>query len=66
VIEKKALSLNEAAATWSLSHWTLRRAINQGKLRAMRVGKKILVAPGELERFITGRGRKHAESVKRA
>jgi excisionase family DNA binding protein len=55
--EKLAMPLNEAATAVGLSHWTLRKAINAGKLRAMRVGRKILVSPKELERFISG-GRK--------
>jgi excisionase family DNA binding protein len=52
--EKFAMPLNEAASACGLSHWTLRKAINSGKLKAMRVGRKILVSPKELERFLHG------------
>ncbi len=50
--EKLAMPLNEAAAAIGLSHWTLRKAINSGQLKAMRVGRRILVSPKELERFL--------------
>lgn len=52
--EKLAMPLSEAAVAVGLSHWTLRKAINAGKLKAMRVGRKILVSPDELKRFLTG------------
>jgi excisionase family DNA binding protein len=56
--EKLAMPLSEAAVAVGLSHWTLRKAINTGKLKAMRVGRKILVSPKELERFLHGGTRK--------
>jgi excisionase family DNA binding protein len=57
MIEKLAIPLNAAVAC-GLSHWTLRKAINEGKLKAMRVGRKILIAPKELQRFLNGGSRK--------
>jgi excisionase family DNA binding protein len=56
--EKMAMPLNEAAAAIGVSHWTLRKAIDAGKLKAMRVGRKILVSPDELRKFLEGGGRK--------
>jgi excisionase family DNA binding protein len=56
--ERIALSLNEAASACGVSHWSLRKAISSGKLKPMRVGRKILVSPEELRRFLNGNRRK--------
>jgi len=51
-----ALGVKEAAAAVGLSHWTIRKFIREGKLRSVRLGKRVLVEPGELQALIeTGR-----------
>jgi excisionase family DNA binding protein len=54
-----ALGVKEAAEAVGLSHWTIRKFIREGKLRSVRLGKRVLVEPGELERLIEA-GRKAA------
>jgi len=56
-----ALGLKEAAASIGLSHWTLRKYVAQGELRAIRVGRRILIEPTELVRFLKGVGRPTSE-----
>ena len=55
-----AVGLADAAALTRLSHWTLRAYIRSGKLRAIRIGRRVLLEPVELERLIAqgkeGRG----------
>ncbi len=51
-----SLGLREAAASLGLSHWTLRKYIREGKLQCVRIGKRVLIEPTELNRLIqTGR-----------
>ncbi len=54
-----ALGVKEAAEAVGLSHWTIRKFIREGKLRSIRLGKRVLVEPEELERLIEA-GRKAA------
>lgn len=54
---KLALSIKNAAHILSLSPWTLRRWIRLGQLKAVRLGRRVLVEPEELERLIAS-GRK--------
>lgn len=49
---KLALGLKEAAAMVGLSPWTLRHWIKQGRLRSVRLGRRVLIEPGELERLV--------------
>jgi excisionase family DNA binding protein len=46
------IGLKEAAELTGLSHWTLRKYIRTGKLRGIRIGKRVLIEPAELERMI--------------
>jgi len=57
--DRLALGLKEAAEAIGLSHWQLRKYIREGKLRAVRLGRRVLVEPGELQRLID-EGRKGA------
>lgn len=50
--DKLALGLKEAAAAVGLSPWTLRHWIKQGRLRAVRLGRRVLLEPSELQRLI--------------
>ena len=49
----KLLSVEAAAQLLSISTWTVRAYIREGKLRPVRLGRRVLLAEGELERLIT-------------
>jgi excisionase family DNA binding protein len=51
------LGLRDAAASLGLSHWTLREWIRQGKLKSVRLGRRVLVEPAEMARLVAA-GRK--------
>jgi excisionase family DNA binding protein len=55
--DKLVLSVNEAAHALSLSPWTVRAYIAAGRLKAVRIGRRVLVEPSELQRIIES-GRK--------
>jgi len=44
----------EAAVEIGVHHLTLRKAIARGEIRAVRVGRRILIPTAELERFLEG------------
>jgi excisionase family DNA binding protein len=46
------LGLKEAAESVGLSHWTLRQYVREGKVKAVRLGRRVLIEPSELERLI--------------
>jgi excisionase family DNA binding protein len=46
------VGLKEAAASLGVSHWTLRDYIRQGKLRAVKIGRRVLVEPEELCKLV--------------
>jgi len=52
-----AVSLVEAARLVSLSKFTLRRRIKDGRLKATRVGNRWIVPVASLESFVNGEGR---------
>ena len=58
-MEQLALGLRQAAEAVGLSHWTLRAYVRRGKLRAVRLGKRVLIEPSELQRLVE-QGRKAA------
>ena len=47
-----ALGLKEAADAVGLSQWTLRQYIRQGKLQTIRLGRRVLIEPAELQKLI--------------
>ena len=47
-----ALGLKEAASAIGLSHWTLRKYIADGKIIPVRIGRRVLIEPSELRRFL--------------
>ena len=60
---KLSVGLHEAQEITGLSNVTLRRLVKGGKIRAVRVGRRILFPLSELERLtkpgaISGTGRK--------
>jgi excisionase family DNA binding protein len=50
--EKLTIGLKDAAMAVGLSPWTLRGWIRNGKLRCVRLGRRVLIEPGELQRLI--------------
>lgn len=46
------LGLREAAELTGLSHWTLRQYIRQGRLPAVRIGRRVLLEPEALQRLV--------------
>jgi len=51
-MEQIAMGLRQAAEAVGLSHWTLRAWIRQGKVAAVRLGRRVMIEPGELERMV--------------
>lgn len=51
-MEQLALGLRQAAEAVGLSHWTLRAYVRQGKIRAVKIGRRVLIEPGELQRLV--------------
>jgi excisionase family DNA binding protein len=50
----KALrSVEEAAGLLGISPWTVRAYIRDGKLRPVRLGRRVLLAEEELERLVS-------------
>jgi excisionase family DNA binding protein len=55
-------TIDEAAGLLRISKWTVRAYIKAGKLRPVRLGRRVLVEETELERFVAeGRDRKKGE-----
>ena len=46
------LNIDKAAEKLGLSPWTLRLYLRQGKLRPVRIGRRVLLEEAELSRFI--------------
>jgi excisionase family DNA binding protein len=55
------IGVKEAAASLGISHWSIRKLIRHGRLRAVRIGRRVLIEPSELHRLIE-RGRAGATS----
>jgi excisionase family DNA binding protein len=51
------LDIKEAAHALSISPWTIRRYISDGKLKPIRIGRRVLLEPSELQRLVEA-GRK--------
>jgi excisionase family DNA binding protein len=59
-----SFSVRVAAEQCGLSERTIHSAIKDGRLKVMRVGRRLLIAPKELERYLhgpTGRTRAGAQ-----
>lgn len=50
--QKLVLDIKEAAQALCLSPWTIRRYIADGKLRTVRIGRRVLIEPTELKRIV--------------
>jgi len=49
----KLYEVPAAAATWSVSTWTVRKKIKSGEIRAVRIGRRVLIPESEIERIAT-------------
>lgn len=45
-------SVEQAAVLLAISPWTVRSYIRDGKLKPVRLGRRVLLAEDELERFV--------------
>jgi excisionase family DNA binding protein len=50
--EQMTIGIKDAAARLGISHWVLRKYVREGKVRAVRIGRRVLIEPGELQRLI--------------
>lgn len=50
--EKIALDIESAAKAISVSPWTIRKWISQGKLPATRLGRRVCVTPEALQKLV--------------
>jgi excisionase family DNA binding protein len=51
-MQEIAIGIKDAARAVGISPWTMRSFIRQGKIRAVRIGRRVLVEPAELKRLI--------------
>jgi excisionase family DNA binding protein len=49
---KKLLSVEDAAGLLGISKWTVRSYIRDGRLKPVRLGRRVLLAEDELERLV--------------
>ena len=61
-LQERLASIEEASKKLSVSTFTTRRLIKAKQLRAVRVGKRVLVPLSELERVMTQGCGKHADN----
>ena len=52
-VPKLALNLEESARAIGVARNTMRELIDSGRVRAVRAGRRVLIATSELERFLT-------------
>jgi excisionase family DNA binding protein len=45
-------SIEEAAEIWGVSPWTVRAYVRQGKIRPVRIGRRVLIEPDEIRRIV--------------
>lgn len=45
-------SVEQGAGILGVSKWTARKWIREGKLKAVRLGRRVLIEEAELERFV--------------
>jgi excisionase family DNA binding protein len=62
---KLLIGIRDAAAALGLSHWTVRKHIRHGKIRTVRIGRRVLVEPRELKRVIESGQVKPNEGVEK-
>jgi excisionase family DNA binding protein len=52
MLKHLCIGVKDAAASLGLSHWTLRAMLRDGRLQGVRIGRRVLVEPAELERLV--------------
>lgn len=52
------LKIEEAARLVGRSHWTLRQDVKAGRVKSLRIGRRIMIEPCEIRRLIE-EGRKN-------
>jgi excisionase family DNA binding protein len=58
-------SIEEAAESLALSPWTVRLYVRQGKIRPVRIGRRVLIEPQEIRRIVEeGRGESAVSGAK--
>jgi excisionase family DNA binding protein len=51
-LEQLLVGVLEAAEALGLSPWTIRKYVRSGRIRGVRIGRRVLIEPRELERLI--------------
>ena len=51
-MQQLLIGIQEAAAAIGLSPWTVRAYVRQGRIRGVRIGRRVLIEPRELERLV--------------
>jgi excisionase family DNA binding protein len=51
-MEPLAVNVHEAARLLSLSHYTIRAYIKNGRIASIRIGRRVLIEPREIARLI--------------
>jgi excisionase family DNA binding protein len=46
-------NIEQTAELLGISPWTVRSYIKQGKLHPVRIGRRVLIAESEIERFVS-------------
>jgi hypothetical protein len=46
------LKIEDAARLVGRTHWTLRQDVKAGKLKCVRIGRRIMIEPSEIRRLI--------------
>jgi predicted DNA-binding protein (UPF0251 family) len=46
------LKIDDAARLIGASHWTLRHDVKAGRLKCVRIGRRIMIEPSEIRRLI--------------
>jgi excisionase family DNA binding protein len=52
LISKRVYTLTEAAAIVGISYSLMRKFVKQGKIKTMRVGKRLMVPEAEVEKLL--------------
>ncbi len=64
---KQLHDVNSAARLLSISPWTVRSYIHDGKLKPVRIGRRVLLSEDELERLIArGQEQPHTDTIRSA
>jgi excisionase family DNA binding protein len=48
-----AISIKDAALALSISPWTVRKYVAKGLIPSVRVGRRVLIEPAELEKLLS-------------